>query len=325
MNRRLIVITILTLTALTSFFLFGEGAGPLNPPAAPADGTFRTLGEVYDAILQQDPRTPIRNSDLPLTITQPGSYVVVENLHFTEPTGDAITINSSNVTLDLGGFHLRSDPAVTGVAVKIEEVKDCAVQNGSISGNADPDVPVPGGFGFGVRGPDAGLNDYGLIAKDLRVSACRFAGISLGGMVKDCTVVRCWLDGIKAETVSGCHVGGNGEDGIRASYLVVHSASLRNGEFGISCSNVQSSTANHNGRIGILGTLVSDCHASQNEGGILARNINSCTASMNDTYGLAFNNGGGFSGATISNSYASRNGGINIASAPTSMGNYPVP
>ncbi len=43
-------ITSLTALALSTSLLFAQGAGPLNPPGPPADGTYRTLQELWDKL-----------------------------------------------------------------------------------------------------------------------------------------------------------------------------------------------------------------------------------------------------------------------------------
>ena len=43
---------------------------------------------------------------LPYTITAPGTYVLDSNLVYSSAAGAAITILSSNVTLDLGGHYI---------------------------------------------------------------------------------------------------------------------------------------------------------------------------------------------------------------------------
>src|SRR5688572_21135329 len=92
------LITALLLTATTASL---HSQGLLVPPGAPAP-TMKTLEQI-------EPRTPI--SSIPFTITQPGSYYVTRNLTMVG-TSDGITIQSNNVTLDLGGFTL--DGAGTG-------------------------------------------------------------------------------------------------------------------------------------------------------------------------------------------------------------------
>jgi parallel beta-helix repeat protein len=73
--------------------------GPLSPPGPPAP-TMKTLSQV-------EPRTAITN--LPYTISVPGSYYVTTNL--TGVAGSAgISVSANNVTIDLNGFSLIGIP-----------------------------------------------------------------------------------------------------------------------------------------------------------------------------------------------------------------------
>lgn len=90
--------------------------GPLDPPGAPGptDGV-RAPGTAIDA--------------LPYTINQPGNYFVTRNLTATNAGG--ITINASNVTLDLGGFVLDgANQSLYGVYVN-PGFDSIIVRNGS--------------------------------------------------------------------------------------------------------------------------------------------------------------------------------------------------
>ena len=60
-------------------------------------------------------RLEISQSMLPLTITNSGSYVVTEALVLTN-AAHGITIQSSDVTVDLNGFALRGTGVATGSA-----------------------------------------------------------------------------------------------------------------------------------------------------------------------------------------------------------------
>src|SRR5215831_14797408 len=73
--------------------------GSLTPPGAPAPG-MKTL-------TQLEPRTPIASA--PFTISAPGSYYLTTNVSVS--AGDAITIATNNVTLDLRGFTISSTAA----------------------------------------------------------------------------------------------------------------------------------------------------------------------------------------------------------------------
>ena len=96
-------IQLAVLVAVSSFVIshssFGQGA--LTPPGAPAP-TMRSLDQVYG---RTDARTALTNSGA-VTISQPGSYYLTT--HITVSSGDAITIATNGVTLDLNGFTIRS-------------------------------------------------------------------------------------------------------------------------------------------------------------------------------------------------------------------------
>ncbi len=99
--------------------------GSLTPPGAPAP-TMRTLEQVQ-------PRTPITN--VPYTITQPGSYYLTANL-----TSDTrgVRIGASGVTLDLMGFTLTGNSSewdgvyVDGTTDNL--IRDVVVRNGILRG-----------------------------------------------------------------------------------------------------------------------------------------------------------------------------------------------
>ena len=88
----------------------------------------KTLDEV-------EARTPISAADLPLSITQSGSYYFTESMTFSTLNADAITISASGVTIDLNGFTLTGPGKAagsTGSGIYAEYVDNIVIKNGVI-------------------------------------------------------------------------------------------------------------------------------------------------------------------------------------------------
>jgi hypothetical protein len=122
----------LGLLMLVSAFAY---AGSLTPPGAPGP-TMKPLSEI-------EPRIPIKQSDLPLNITQSGSYYLTESVTYTPPPNpaalvkDAILISADNVSIDLNGFSL-SGPGKdqeNGIGINAFGLyKNLTVKNGTVQG-----------------------------------------------------------------------------------------------------------------------------------------------------------------------------------------------
>jgi hypothetical protein len=109
-------------------------------------------------------------NSVPYTITAPGNYVVGTNLTYSSAAGAAITILSSNVTLDLGGHYLYyPGTPVSNFGVFVHNAGNVIIQNGIIAV-----------FYYGVFFDDAGgstLNS-GNIVQNLRLTNLIF-GVTL--------------------------------------------------------------------------------------------------------------------------------------------------
>jgi parallel beta-helix repeat protein len=103
---------------ISSFFIlpsaFSQGA--LTPPGAPAP-TMKSLDQL-------EPRTPI--SSLPFDITNSGVFFMTASLS----NNLGITIDASDVTLDLGDFTLTGGGGSTGIEIRHQN--RVAIRNGTI-------------------------------------------------------------------------------------------------------------------------------------------------------------------------------------------------
>ncbi|MCC5843953.1 MAG: right-handed parallel beta-helix repeat-containing protein [Verrucomicrobia bacterium] len=123
--------------------------GPLAPVTEPAP-MMRTLDQL-------EPRTAV--SELPFTITEPGSYYVTSSL---EVSGDGIVVNAGNVSLDLMGFTLSGDN--TGTGIQINSADNVSVRNGTVRA-----------FGAGIVAENSSYNRF----EHLAVLANESAGLHL--------------------------------------------------------------------------------------------------------------------------------------------------
>ncbi|MGD0652423.1 MAG: right-handed parallel beta-helix repeat-containing protein [Verrucomicrobiia bacterium] len=130
--------------------------GSLTPPGPPVP-MMRTLEQV-------EPRIPITN--LPWTVSGPGSYYVVTNLVGDAVNPDGIVVQASDVTIDLKGFTLQGGVG-GGCGINVTNaVKNLKVFNGVIRDWAS-------------RGVEASKADNGEL-KELRVSQNGAGGIAVG-------------------------------------------------------------------------------------------------------------------------------------------------
>ncbi len=277
-------------------------AGPIDPPAGPIAASYKTLSDV-------EPR--VRISGLPFTINQPGSYYLGSNL--TGPAGlNGITVNASNVTIDLNGCTLTGGSgAVRGIAVPAF-ITGLVVRNGTLSGWADGGVSA--NLAMSSR------------LENVTASGCGSYGLALGakGTIRSCIASDCTGVGISGGyyiTIADCNATDNGTAGISVGGNAVISncqaSATDNGPgiMGGGATLVTGCTATNNGNAGIKVSsraTVTNCTVYGNSGGGIAASsfatITGCTAA--DQF-----SGAGISaadGCTISNCTASGNSGEGI-------------
>ncbi len=267
--------------ALATLFLSAAQAGPLAPPAGPVASTGK-----------------IQIPSLPFTITQPGSYILTSNL--TGIAGQSgITINASNVTIDLNGFSLLGVPGSVDGIRPGNNHRNLTVINGVIADWGGNGVAT---FAPGVIGP---LFIQTSRFDGLIVTGNGSIGISAGvsSVVINCIARDNVGTGIILTNSSGvaenCVAMNNGSDGIAlADGGVVRGCSaLSNAESGINVLNGQSTivncTADRNKKFGIKSSgrsIIRNCTATNNDlGGIQVNSqcyVVGNNSAVNGTFGL---------------------------------------
>ncbi|MCO5053415.1 MAG: hypothetical protein M9920_14090 [Verrucomicrobiae bacterium] len=238
--------------------------GPLTPPGGPAP-TMRTLTQI-------EPRTPI--SSAPVTLSIPGSYYLTTNL--TVSSGNAITIATNGVTLDLNGFSITSiAPGATGIGILLSGgLRNVTVLNGHIQGGVTNNAGTYNGPGFGYGIMFAVPPPMNVRVAGVSVSGCLFDGIDLG--TNDTTVVE------------GCTVRTVGNIGISAA-MVKNSVALGCGGYGINGKQVSDSRGESVGVVaGILADIAQNCYGSSQSGyGLYAyRTAQNCYGYSTNSHGL---------------------------------------
>jgi hypothetical protein len=241
---------ILISTAIVSSFFILPSAfaqGSLTPPGAPAP-TMKSLDQV-------EPHTPV--SSAPFTITNPGCYYLTTNLSVS--TGNAITIATNGVTLDLNGFSIFSTAAgATGTAILLNgSLRNITIANGFIQGGVTNN-------GSGVyNGPGFA---YGIYCSGLPVNV----------LVSRVSVLGCLDYGIFL----------NIGDSIDVESCTVRTV----GSYGIYASTVKQSSAIDCGSSAIIGNQVSDCRGQSTSGvGVFATTALNCYGYSGSNYGVDAN------------------------------------
>jgi hypothetical protein len=164
-QKRTKVVGGLALAGLLVLSLFAV-AGNLEPTAPPGP-TMKTLDQV-------EPRIPISQADIPMTINTPGSYYLTEDV---SSAGTAITIIVDDVTIDLAGFALVGPGSGTNYGIYMSARSNVEIRNGTVRN-----------FLYGIYENSGTGRGHRVI--DVRAISNGYRGISLSGsghLVKSCT------------------------------------------------------------------------------------------------------------------------------------------
>ncbi|MEO1511424.1 MAG: right-handed parallel beta-helix repeat-containing protein, partial [Planctomycetota bacterium] len=229
-----------TLAAVS--FLVSPAAGQVSPPSGAVSDT--------QAVLINSPG---------FVISQPGSYRVARNLSSASTVSNLITVNASNVTIDLGGHLLSGGGRGVDIGGAVSNV---VVRNGTFTGQADNAIEGPS-TGAGnlliedvvARDLNGGLFCFStpnMIIRDVIVSNTAGAGIAVG-------------DGSILERVTMSDIGGNGMN--VQEFVQVRNVTMRNiGGIGIRSDgrlHAESVLIESTGSEGIVGAstaFIRDCH-----------------------------------------------------------------
>jgi hypothetical protein len=116
---------------------------------------------------------------LPYEITSPGLYCLARSLTYSGTTGNAITVNASDVTLDLMGFNLSGPGKTAGggnLGIFINSgLENVEIRNGSVTSFGSYGIFANNGKGIraiGLRVRDNGTSGVLMYGSNHRVIGC---------------------------------------------------------------------------------------------------------------------------------------------------------
>ena len=155
----------------------------------------------------------------PCTISQPGSYIVVKDLHVPQDK-IGITISTSNVTLDLNGHTIYGAGTTVGstsMGIFLGIGNNITVRNGIVRDFCSHGLYLGSGFNHRVSGIQAygngeigiGIFGTGSLVTDCQAAYNKSAGIQVGysSIVTGCSAIHNRYAGIAAS--QGCLIQNN--------------------------------------------------------------------------------------------------------------------
>lgn len=282
--------------------------GTLTPPGAPAP-TMKSLDQI-------EPRTPI--SSAPFTITNPGSYYLTTNITVT--SGDAITIATNGVTLDLNGFTISSTaPSAAGYGILLNGgLRNIKLANGFIKGgvtNNGSGVYSGSGFGYGID--FSGIAPVNVLVSRIAVSGCLYSGIRLqlgvSTVVESCTVRTVGGYGIAASTIKQSLATDCGYIAIYGDQVSDSRGVSTGSGNGVYAATAQNCYGFSSSSEGVYATSAQNCYGSSINGtGVYATTAQNC---------FGYSNGTGVNATTAQNCYGSSSaGGFGVYASHIAIG-----
>lgn len=151
------------------------------------------------------------SAGLPITITQPGSYILTSNLNSASTETNVIEISSSDVSIDLNGFTITGPRTCTGAGNTLECTNDGMTADAIDTTAANlANLAVKNGF---VKGFDVGVRLTVISGNVEHVHASENGtGIISGGIISDCIANRNfsgYLPGFLAALIKDSFANGN--------------------------------------------------------------------------------------------------------------------
>lgn len=212
--KRLLLATALALPSLA----FAQGA--LTPSTAPAP-SMKSLDQIEPRYIVEPGRYGVtRDAAGALHIEDPGSYYLASDLIVR--SGTALIIEASNVTLDLGGFMIKSESASgSGMGIEIAQgAINVVIRHGRIVGGTLRQAAgtyAGGGFVDGIAAvwPGNTTVQGSLVVEDVAVEGMAGHGIilsSIDSTIRRCTAGHCGSTGliawqVLASSTNNCYSG----------------------------------------------------------------------------------------------------------------------
>jgi hypothetical protein len=281
MKAQLKLATLLLLSTLNPQPSTVFAQGSLTPPGAPAP-TMKTLAQI-------EPRTPISTASF--TISVPGSYYLTTNL--TVSTGDAITIATSGVTLDLTGYTISSTaPGATGSGILLmNSLSDITILNGHVKGGVTNNAGTYNGPGFQYGIFYSGTPPMNTRVAGVSVSGCLLSGIQLissySTVVESCTVRTVGGNGIRASIIKSSVAVDCGDTAIAGDVVSDSRGECTGSGYGVGASIAQNCSGDSSSNRGLSASRAYNCLGSSHADiGLYAETAVNCSGNSASDYGL---------------------------------------